>query len=229
MLALALLGCGELAAQNRVRTESITPPAPQPPPVSPPAAPASPPAAPQAKPEPAEAAAPLTPARPSWRAVAAVPGSSPEIIADLSRLPPPVARMRARILEAARSGELNKVVAIMQLSETMPVFSLGADKIPTMYWKASYPDSDGIEILAILIEVLESSFVHVDWGTPQEMYVWPYFARTPLKELTPAQKVELFRIVTGSDYKEMQEAGVYMFYRIGIGADGTWHFFVAGD
>jgi hypothetical protein len=23
--------------------------------------------------------------------------------------------------------------------------------------------------------------------------------------------------------------GVYSFYRVGIGPDGTWHFFVAGD
>jgi hypothetical protein len=232
MLAFVALGCGEPAAQNRVRTETITPPAV--PPVMAPPVPAPPPtaspAAPQAKPEaPVEAGPAAVPASPGPRAVATAPGPSPEIIADLSRLPPPVARMRARILEAARSGDLNKVVTVMQSNETMPVFSLGADRNPTTYWKASYPDSDGIEVLAILISILESSFVHVDWGTPQEMYVWPYFARTPLKELTPAQKVELFRIVTGSDFKEMQDAGTYLFYRLGIGPDGTWHFFVAGD
>lgn len=217
MLALALLSCSELAAQNRVRTESITAPAPPPIPVSPPAA----------RPAPAESA--VAPARPSPQPVAAVAGSSPEIITELSRLPPPVARMRARILEAARTGDLEKVVTVMQSNETMPAFSLAADRNPTTYWKTSYPESDGIEILAILIEVLECAFIHVDWGTPQEMYVWPYFARTPLRELTPAQKVELFRIVTGSDFKAMQEAGGYMFYRLGIGPDGTWHFFVAGN
>jgi hypothetical protein len=161
--------------------------------------------------------------------VAPAPGSAPEIISDLSRLPPAVARMRTRILEAARSGDLNNVLTVMQSNETMPVFSLGADKNPVTYWKTSYPDSDGIEVLAILIQVLEAAFVHVELGTPQEMYVWPYFARMPLSELSAAQRVELFRIVTGSDYKEMQEAGAYLFYRVGIGPDGTWHFFVAGD
>ena len=47
--------------------------------------------------------------------------------------------------------------------------------------------------------------------------------------LTPQQKVELFRIVTGADYKDMMKLGVYAFYRLGIGPDGTWHFFVTGD
>jgi hypothetical protein len=51
----------------------------------------------------------------------------------------------------------------------------------------------------------------------------------PLRRLTPEQKVELFRIVTGSDYKKMKEFGAYIFYRVGIAPDGTWHFFVAGD
>ena len=55
-------------------------------------------------------------------------------------------------------------------------------------------------------------------GRRQEAYVWPYFARLPVKSLTPAQKVELFRVVTGSDYKEMLERGRYVFYQVGIGA-----------
>ena len=77
--------------------------------------------------------------------------------------------------------------------------------------------------------MLETGFVHVDVGTPQEIYLWPYFARIPLKALTPQQRVELFRIVTGADYKDMVEFGVYSFYRLGIAPDGTWQFFVAGE
>jgi hypothetical protein len=51
----------------------------------------------------------------------------------------------------------------------------------------------------------------------------------PLDRLTPEQKVELFKIVTGSDYREMADFGSYIFYRLGIAPDGVWHFFVAGD
>lgn len=153
----------------------------------------------------------------------------PEIVSDMSRLPAPVARMRERILAAARSGDLKKVVAVMQANAAMPIFSPTEANDPAAYWNENYPESAGLEALSILIGILESPFVHVEQGSPQEMYLWPYFARVPLRSLTPEQRVELFRIVTGADYKEMLDAGSYSFYRVGIGPDGTWHFFVTGD
>jgi|HubBroStandDraft_1064217.scaffolds.fasta_scaffold71042_2 hypothetical protein len=156
-------------------------------------------------------------------------GPPPEVITDFSTLPPAVASTRARILAAARTGRLEALVNVMQASETLPIFSLNDDKDPTAYWRRNYPDSEGVEILAILTDILETGAVHVDQGTPDEMYVWPYFARLPLKSLTPAQKVELFKIVTGGDYKDMLNAGTYDFFRLGIGPDGAWHFFVTGD
>jgi hypothetical protein len=157
------------------------------------------------------------------------PTPPPEVISDLARLPPAVARMRERILAAARTGRLDAVVAVMASNGTMPIFSLNGDKDPVVYWRQNYPDSAGVEILAILTEILETGFVHVDKGTPEEMYVWPYFSRAPLEALSPEQKVELFKIVTGGDYKDMLGAGTYNFFRLGIGQDGAWRFFVTGD
>jgi hypothetical protein len=156
-------------------------------------------------------------------------GTLPEIVTSTAGLPPAVARTRERILAAARSGELTKLFGVMQEAPTIPVFSFSEDKDPVAFWKANYPDSEGIEALSILVNVLETGFVHVDVGTPQEIYLWPYFARIPLKALTAQQRVELFRIVTGADYKDMVEFGVYSFYRLGIAPDGTWQFYVAGD
>jgi hypothetical protein len=205
-LALALLTLpvsGTLLAQNRVRTETIRPaPAPTP--------------AIKFEADPHIAAD-------SARAAAA------DISNDLSQLPPAVARTRERILAAARSGDLQKLVAVMQTSETIPVFSFTEDKDPIAFWKANYPDSEGIEVLSILTTILKTGFVRVDQGTPQEIYLWPYFARMPLDALTPEQKVELFRIVTGADYKDMVDFGAYSFYRLGIAPDGGWQFFVSGD
>jgi hypothetical protein len=169
------------------------------------------------------------PAAPGAATPAPEPGVPVEIISDLSRLPAPVARMRERILEAARSGDLEKLVLVMQSNETLPVFSFGDEKDPIAFWKANFPDSDGVEILATLMQILETGFVHIARGTPQDMYVWPYFVQTPLKDLSREQKVELFRIVTGADYKEMTEFGAYSFYRVGIAPDGVWHYFVAGE
>jgi hypothetical protein len=159
----------------------------------------------------------------------AKPAEIPEAISDLSRLPDKVRRTRERILEAAKTGDLNKVVTVMQANEMMPVFNFGGEKDPAEFWKSSYPDSDGLEALSILIEILEMPFVHMDKGTAQEMYVWPYFYALPLKALTPEQKVELFRLVTGTDWREMNDFGAYIFFRVGIAPDGVWHFFVAGD
>jgi hypothetical protein len=157
------------------------------------------------------------------------PAALPEPITDLSKLPDKVRQTRTRILDAAKSGDLVKVQTVMQSNEMMPVFSFGGDKNPVEFWKSSYPDSDGLEALAILVEVLEMPFVHLDKGTPQEMYVWPYFYSMPLKQLTAEQKVELFRLVTGSDWREMLDFGAYIFFRVGISPGGVWHFFVAGD
>jgi hypothetical protein len=166
----------------------------------------------------------IRPASPSAKS-----DGTPDIVRDQSRLPASVAQIRERILAAARSGELQKLVDVMKTQASMPIFSPSDDSDPIAFWKANYPDSEGVEALSILITVLEMPFVHVDVGTPQEIYLWPYFARLPLKSLTPEQRVELFRIVTGADYKEMIEFGAYSFYRLGIAPDGSWQFFVSGD
>jgi hypothetical protein len=152
-----------------------------------------------------------------------------EIMTNPARLPPPVLQSRERILAAMRSGDLQKLQAVMDKSGTKPVFAYASQPDPVAFWKANYPDSDGVEILSILATILETGFLHVDDGKPQEMYLWPYFARMPLRALTPAQKVDLFRVVTGSDYKDMLSLGSYAFYRLGIAPDGTWRYFVLGE
>ena len=197
-------------AQNRVKTQVVRP--------------QSPPAVTREDDPPA-----ITGTVPAAKSQPAPPASTaPEIIAELSRLPAPVADMRTRILAAARSGELSRLVSVMQASPTLPIFAQSTGQDPITYWRTNYPDSDGVEILAMLIDILDTPFVVVDAGTPDEMYVWPYFARMPLKTLTAPQKVELFKIVTGSDYREMLDAGAYNFFRVGIGRDGGWRFFVTG-
>lgn len=212
-------------AQSAVRTETYRPPGePKAPATARPAAnePIVTGSSPQAKPTEKPPANTKVP-RPSKT------DAVPEIITDLSRLPAPVARMRGRILAAARSGDIDKVVAVMKSNAAMPLFTFSDARDPAAYWKSAYPNSDGVEILSILVTILETGFVHVDKGTPQEMFLWPYFARMPIKSITPEQKVELFRLITGADFKDMNDFGAYVFYRLGIAPDGTWHFFVAGD
>jgi hypothetical protein len=150
-----------------------------------------------------------------------------EIVRDLSRLPEPVRKKREEILAAARAGDLSKISAIVKAGGTQ--ISLTGETDAAEFWKRTFADSDGLEVVATLIEVLEMPFVHLDKGTAQEMFVWPYFYATPLDKLTPEQRVELFRLVTAYDFREMQKFGSYNFFRAGIAPDGSWQFFVAGD
>jgi hypothetical protein len=153
----------------------------------------------------------------------------PVIEYDLARLPAPVRRLREQIIEAASSGDLERLRPIIAANEVPPQFSFGDVQEPIESLRSLSADLEGREILATLIEVLEAGYVHVDAGTPDEMYVWPYFARYPPELLTPAQIVELFKLVYAGDYEDMRAYGHYLSYRVGITPDGRWKFFLADE
>ncbi|MHA7774106.1 hypothetical protein [Roseibium sp. M-1] len=153
----------------------------------------------------------------------------PQVLYNTDMLPKQVKRMHDQLKEAALSGNMERLRMVLESNEMPPTVSFGATDDPIDFLKESSGDGEGFETLAILADILDAGFLHVDQGTAQEMYVWPYFARYPLDSLTPEQKVELFRIVTAGDFAGMQEFGGWTFYRVGIGPDGTLHYFVAGD
>ncbi len=153
-----------------------------------------------------------------------------EVLTDVSKIPAPVARMRELIVEAAASGDIERLRPLLGKGPTQTqVTGSGGDEDPIATLKGLSGDQDGVEILAILLDVLSTGFVLADKGTPEEAYVWPYFAEKPLSSLTPPEKVDLFRLVTAGDFAGMEEFGSYNFYRVGITPDGQWKFFVAGD
>jgi hypothetical protein len=156
-------------------------------------------------------------------------GPPPTIEYDPARLPPPVRRLREQIIEAAKSGDIEKLRLIFEANAGPPLIAFDVIDDPIDHLKSLAGDPDGREILAILIEVLDAGYVHVDVGTPEEMYVWPYFARYPLENLTGPQMVELFKLLTAGDYDDMKIFGTYLFYRAGIAPNGVWKYFIAGD
>ncbi len=154
----------------------------------------------------------------------------PEILYDPDKLTFPARRMRELLLEAANSGDMEKLRPYIGIGNDMTTLSFGGvEGDPIEFLKTQSGDPEGHETLAILAEVLESGFVRLDPDTENEMFVWPYFYSWPLQELTPKQRVELFRIVTHGDYQDMEDFGAYIFYRVGITPSGRWRFFVAGD
>ncbi|KQZ94407.1 hypothetical protein ASD64_05195 [Mesorhizobium sp. Root157] len=154
----------------------------------------------------------------------------PEVVYDLDRLPEPVRRMRDLIVEACKSGDIQKLKPLIGMGDDATQLSLtDIEGEPIEFLKSLSGDTEGQEILAIMEEVLSAGYVHLDAGTPQELYVWPYFFALPLDKLDARQRVELFKIVTAGDYDDMKQFGTYIFYRVGITPEGKWAFFVAGD
>lgn len=157
-------------------------------------------------------------------------GPVPEVLYDFDLLPEPVARMRRLIIEACRSGDLERLRPLIGEGPNATQLTLGPlEGDPIDFLRESSGDEDGQEILAILLEVMEAGFVHLNPGTERELYVWPYFFAVPLEELTASQRVELFKLVTAGDYEEMKSFGAYIFYRTAITPEGRWVYFVAGD
>lgn len=157
-------------------------------------------------------------------------GPLPEIVYNLDRLPEPVRRMRDLLVEAAKSGEIERLRPLLGVGNDTTQLSFGEPEGDLIeFLKGLSGDPEGQEIMAILEEVLNAGFVHLEAGTPNEIYVWPYFFGIPLDKLDARQRVELFKIVTAGDLEDMKQFGAYIFYRVGITPDGRWAFFVAGE
>lgn len=240
-----LAGALPASALSEIKPDETAPPAspdeiqsvPLPPPVGVPSPEGAAPADDDALPAEEDDAAPADPAESgdSDSIQTELPKSDPnaplpEVRYDPALLPEPVRRMRELILEATKSGDIEKLRPLIGMGDGATQLSFGdtpAD--PIAFLKEVSGDDEGHEILAILEEVLQAGYVHLDAGKPEELYVWPYFFAVPLDRLTAPQRVELFRIVTAGDYEEMKAYGAYIFYRVGITPEGRWAFFVAGD
>jgi len=157
------------------------------------------------------------------------PAGYPPILRKDSDMPEPVRKTWTALRDAARKGDIEALQPLIDAQPSPPTFAFDEIDQPILYLKSLSGDPEGREILAILLEVLESGFVLADPDTPEAMYLWPYFARYPLEQLTPEQMVEMFTLLTAGDYQDMLSYGAYIFFRVGISPDGAWHFFVAGD
>lgn len=159
---------------------------------------------------------------------AAAANSAPEILRDVSTLPAPVARMRTAILGSAMRGSIEEMRVAVDMNEIPPMIAAEKAGDPVAYWRKISGDGEGREILAVMIQLFRTGFVRKTSPQGGEMYIWPYFAEMPLDKLTPAQEVELLTLVPAARAKEMRAKGKYDHYRIGIGQNGVWHFFMAG-
>lgn len=141
-------------------------------------------------------------------------------------LPQPVADMREAILEAARSGKIEELRQAIELNELKPLIGDGTVGDPIAALKRLSADGEGRDILAMLERLLDGGWAAVPLGADIEnnrIYVWPQLAATGLGGLSPEAQADLARLVPPELLDAMRRAGTYSYWRIGIGADGTWH------
>jgi hypothetical protein len=143
-------------------------------------------------------------------------------------LPMLTAEMREAILAAVRSGRLADLKIALELNELKPDVSDERIDDIIAHWQATSTDGSGKEILNILDKVLASNPAIVPLGRDIEnnaIYIWPYFAERDLAKLTPTEETELTTLVGSDEAAKLKAAKRWAWYRLAIGADGTWHSF----
>jgi hypothetical protein len=137
-------------------------------------------------------------------------------------LPPAVDDSRRALIRAAESrdyGALRKLIP-----KTGFTYSYGAGGDPVAYWRELEDNGERpLETLAALLQL--------PYTEAQDIYVWPWAYDLDPAELTRREREMLAAAgaATLDQLNQMAEFGHYLGWRVGIRADGTWIFFVAGD
>jgi hypothetical protein len=157
-------------------------------------------------------------------------------IHDLAALPARVRAMRARILEAVESGDIENLRAPIEWNETPPIFGRAGDRSSPRVrsfaaaieaLKARSFDGAGRETLSLLAAIFEQPYAKVTRG-PVVTYVWPAFAVKQAPAPSPELRLAMYRCARFANLNLRNDIGLPIMERVGIGADGTWHYFYSG-
>jgi hypothetical protein len=134
-------------------------------------------------------------------------------------LPEPVAATRRTLWELAASCDASGLADLAERDGT--VVSFGGSDDPAALWAAAA--ERGEDPVGLLARLLATSAGHEPAGG---LWAWPAVHIDPSND---ASWNEVEPILGRAAADEMRRAGAYLGYRVGIAADGTWQFFVAGD
>ncbi len=149
-------------------------------------------------------------------------------ITPLKDLPQPVLEMRDAILTAVQTGNIEDLQTALEWNELSPDLGFEQTEDPIAQWKTKSKSGHAYEILAILADLLAGPPARLPIGRDLEnndVFVWPFVSELDPKKLTPAQNVLLYRITPSKFADEFHQTGTWNWYRLAIGADGTWHMF----
>lgn len=151
---------------------------------------------------------------------------------DVSKLPRPVAEMLDAIQSAIASGEIDDLRTAIEWNELPPAFGPDQTDEPIKFLKQASADESGRQMLAIMADLLSVGPARQPLGRDPEntdVFIWPYLAERPVDELSPPEQVDLYRIVPADVVDTIRQKKRWTWYRLVIGADGTWHAFMRHD
>lgn len=146
----------------------------------------------------------------------------------LDDLPIPVQEMRDAILIATTSGDIEDLRTAIEWNELPPEFGFDGGLDPIEQFRKLSKDGSGREFLAILANLLSQAPAQLPIGPDHEnngVLVWPYISELDPQKLSPAQQVELYRLMPVAEAQEVMKHPKWTWYRLAIAADGTWHIF----
>ncbi len=156
---------------------------------------------------------------------------------DLAALPERVRAMRELILEAVDGRDIEELRRAIERNETLPIFATGAQRPRTFadvveFLKSQSFDGQGRETLAIIAAIFDQAYATITRG-PVVTYEWPAFAARTFSEASEDERREMWRCVRFASLASSADKALDFktpaIERIGIGADGTWHYFVASS
>jgi hypothetical protein len=149
---------------------------------------------------------------------------------DTSLLPPAVARLRARILQAVASGSIDDLLIPIAWNEVRPLFQRNQPQVfdPIGFLKARSFDGRGREMLRICGAVFRAPYAVLTRGATRT-FVWPVFP--PVLEPTPwpEERLAPWSCVRFADLAATEPGGGPLVHRTAIGLDGTWQYFWTED
>jgi hypothetical protein len=152
-------------------------------------------------------------------------GAQQQILYDPQSLPAAVKQTLQEIFETAQGGDIDAMRPVLEENELKPMVAATHVDDPVAFWKKNSADGEGRDVLAALLNILSTGYVKSGQGN-DAIYIWPYLAEMDLTKLTPAQEVELYRIVPADKALAMKKSGKYTYYRIGVSPTGVWQYFL---
>jgi hypothetical protein len=131
---------------------------------------------------------------------------------------------RQAIVDAAVACDWSALRDLAAASGEEFVYSFGGGTDPVSDWQWAEPSPDGP--LRAMVIVLRAPFGIYE-SEHASGFAWPEaFLADPL---TDAHRLPVAELYSEDDFAAFREFGGYIGWRVGIDADGTWRFFVAGD